>query len=791
MKLTKIFAALCACAAGTLAHAFGGSADGGGVHASVPSTVPVEISETALLRGRQDFGETRLDASVEGNPLRIAGTAYAHGIGTHATSMIPLDVPPEGSFGGKDMRAARLLGACGIDDEAGAGGDGAEFRVLSGTEVLWSSGVMRRGEPAKRFSVEIPRHAKKLYLLALAGGNDVCDHADWADLKWESDFFGRLGAAGHSLDAREFGLVPDESGKDRTAAFRRALNAARDRLAREIVLEKGTYHFYAEEGLEVSLWISNHDQQETLRVAIPLVDQHGLKIRGNGSTFIFHGKCLPVLVMDSSRVTLEGVSLDFARPLFSEAEILGFRDGGTVVSIDRTAFPYEIRDGKIFFLGENYPRQTVNSATAFRSGTKRIVARTSDIACGNAAEALPDGNVLLRHDFSKDGEGAAPGDVLTLRSWWRPAPACVIYRAKDTTLRDVAIHASFGMALLAQRAENVSVAGTRGAEAKTSGVFPRAATGRVHSSGADATHFSNVKGRVVVENSFFETMLDDAINVHSTCLQIEEIPAPDTLRCRYRHPQAIGFEIFEPGENLRFIAGRTLENGDVVRVKSARRVSPTEAVVRLDGNVPAGVRPGDAVENADFQPEVVFRGNVVQNNRARAALFTTPKKVTAENNVFRDVAGSAILLAGDAQGWFESGACEDVVVRGNVFENCLTSRFQFTEAIVSIFPEVRDLAAQKKFYHRNVVIEGNEFRTFDVPLLFAVSTENLRFADNRVFYNRDHEGWGRRPFRFVRCRDVEIRGNAVAPAGTATPLPQPWTSADCDAEATTGLSFGE
>lgn len=790
MKLPKILSIFCAATAGTLVPAFGGNADGGAVPASFRRAVPVEISETALLRGRQDFGETRLDASVEGNPLRVAGTVFARGIGTHATSMIPLDVPPEGSFGA-DADAARLLGACGIDDEAGGRGDGAEFRVLSGTEVLWSSGVMRPGEPAKRFSVKIPRRAKKLYLLTLAGGNDVCDHADWTDLKWECGLSVRLGDAGHSLDAREFGLVPDESGKDRTAAFRKALNAARDRRAREIVLEKGEYHFHADAGLETSLWISNHDRQETLRVAIPLVDQHGLKIRGNGSTFIFHGKCLPVLVMDSSRVTLEGVSLDFARPLFSEAKILGFRDGGTIVSIDREAFPHEIRDGKLFFLGENYPPQTVNAATAFRAGTKRIVARTSDIACGNAAEALPDGNVLLRHDFSKDGEGAAPGDVLTLRSWWRPAPACVIYRAKDTTLRDVAIHASFGMALLAQRAENVTFAGTRGAEARASGVFPRAATGRAHSSGADATHFSNVKGRVVVENSFFETMLDDAINVHSTCLQIEEIPAPDTLRCRYRHHQAIGFEIFEPGENLRFIAGRTLENREVVRVKSARRVSPTEVLVRLDGIVPAGVKPGDAVENADFQPEVVFRGNVVRNNRARGALFTTPKKVVAENNVFRDVAGSAILLAGDAQGWFESGACEDVVIRGNRFVDNLTSVFQFTEALISIYPEVRDLAAQKRFYHRNVVIEDNDFDTFDVPLLFAISTENLRFVNNRVRYDANHAGWGRRPFRFLRCRDVEIRGNAVAPAGTATPLPQSWTPDDCDATLTENLRVGD
>ena len=788
MKLSKIFPILCAAAAGTLAPAFGGNADGGAVHASYCRTVTVEISETAPLRGRQDFGETRIDASVEGNPLRIAGTTFARGIGTHATSMIPLDVPPEGSFG-EDMRAARLLGACGIDDEAGGRGDGAEFRVLSGTEVLWSSGVMRPGEPAKRFSVKIPRHAEKLYLLTLAGGDDVCDHADWADLKWETRLFGRLGDGGDRLDARAFGLVPG-TGKDQTAALRKVLNAARDRRARELVLEKGEYHFFRENALELSFHISNHDQPAIHPVQIPLVDLRNLKIRGNGSTFVFHGQSLAVLFMDCENVTLEGVRLDYARPMYSEAKILGFENGKTIVSIDEKAFPYTIENGRLRFIGEGWTRG-VGSAIAFRAGSKNIVERTADIGFGGEAEKRADGTLALAKDFSEVGAGAAVGDTLTLRSWDRPHPACVIYRAKNTELRDVSIHSSFGMTLLAQRSENVRFVGSGKAEDKTAGVFPRPETGRVYSASADATHFSNVAGVVTVENAFFETMMDDAINVHSTCLGVEAVPAKNRIRCRFMHGQAVGFEVFMPGDTLRFIKGPTLEQGPEVKVAAVRKLSSRELLVTLAEDVPAGYGPGDAVENADFQCAVVFRGNVVRNNRARGALFTTPKKVVVENNVFRDVAGSAILLAGDAQGWYESGPCEDVVIRGNRFIDNLTSVFQFTEALISIYPEVRKLGEQKRFYHRNVVIEDNDFDTFDVPLLFAISTKNLRFVNNRVRYNANHAGWGRRPFRFLRCRDVEIRGNVVAPAGTATPLPQSWTPADCDATLTENLKIGD
>ncbi|MBQ7332100.1 MAG: right-handed parallel beta-helix repeat-containing protein, partial [Opitutales bacterium] len=158
--------------------------------------------------------------------------------------------------------------------------------------------------------------------------------------------------------------------------------------------------------------------------------------------------------------------------------------------------------------------------------------------------------------------------------------------------------------------------------------------------------------------------------------------------------------------------------------------------------------------------------------------------VVVEDNVFKNVAGSAILLAGDAQGWYESGACEDVVIRNNLFINNLTSRFQFTNAVISIYPEVRDLASQKRFYHRNIDISNNAFHTFDVPLLFAISTEKIKFTDNRIFYNADFKGWKQPPFHFRRCSDILIRGNKVADVGAPGLKPQSWSLKDCRLELT-------
>lgn len=98
-------------------------------------------------------------------------------------------------------------------------------------------------------------------------------------------------------------------------------------------------------------------------------------------------------------------------------------------------------------------------------------------------------------------------------------------------------------------------------------------------------------------------------------------------------------------------------------MKTAVKKNSAEMVITVEEPLPSSVRAGDAVENADFYPSVVFRNNIVRNNRARGSLFTTPERVLVEGNLFDHSSGSAILLAGDAQGWYESGACHEVVIR--------------------------------------------------------------------------------------------------------------------------------
>ena len=703
----------------------------------------------------QTYGELRENLSVDGKPLQIAGKIYQFGLGTHAVSEIPVSVPDG---------ALSFTGAVGVDDAQGTGKGDVIFRILSGNEELWASPVMKSGDPAVRFEVRVPFALhRKIYLQADDLGNNEYDHADWVGLDWKKGEQPTIPSPRVFL-GRELGLVPD-SKDDQSQNLLKAVQLLRENSGSTLKLDKGDYHFGPAGKMRRHFHISNHDQPVWQPVALPLVDLRNVTIDGQGSTFLFHGETQPVLIMDSEKITLKGLGIDYAIPHHSQGKVLAVTPDAYEVEVDPQKFPHEIRNGWFVFKGEGWEARDGGNGILFDGKTGAILAGTSDFGYKGKLTELGNGRYRIEKNLAS--AGVKPGDFITFRQGWgRPHPAVTIYRAKDTTLTDCIIHSSHGMGILAQRSENIHLSG--------GGVFPRKDSGRVFSTSADATHFSNCKGLILAENGLYEGMMDDAINVHATCLRIEEKLDAKTIRCRYMEGQAVGFETFLPGETLRFIQAKWLTPRSPCKVVSVRKTSTTELILGLDQSVPEDLGKGDAVENADWFPDVVFRGNTVRHNRARGSLFTTPKKVLVENNRFEAIAGSAILLAGDANGWYESGGCQDVLIRKNTFTNNLTSRFQFTEAIVSIYPTVPDLAGQTEYYHRNVRIEDNDFTTFDVPLVFAISTDGLSFRHNQVTYNRNFPGWNKPPFILRRCVSFVQDGNRATQDGK----PVIWTDKD-------------
>lgn len=533
-----------------------------------------------------------------------------------------------------------------------------------------------------------------------------------------------------------------------------------------VTFPKGRYDFYPDSAFVREYYISNHDQDNPKSVGFALENLQNVTIDGEGSKLVFHGRMIPFSLVNCENVTLKNFSVDFEIPAFRQLKVLEVnKEKNEMVAEIYPKGNHRIADNKLFAAGEGYENQLF-MAMAFRPD-KRLTYVRRDVGFNPSTiiERSPDTLVLNAWDQIPL---SSVGERFALRSWHRPTPGIFVSECTNTVLENVKVHYSEGMALLAQMSENITLDG-----------FSVCLKGdddpRYFTTQADATHFSGCKGVIISKNGLYEGMADDAINVHGTYLRVTRRLSDHTLQAQYMHPQAWGFLWGEIGDSIQFIESEKMELvGDafITTIKEIKAIDkPTEFGAKQFEITFSDALPQEisetgkfGIENLTWTPEVIFSNNIVRNNRARGALFSTPKRVICENNTFDHTHGTAILLCGDCNGWFETGACKDVVIRNNTFINALTATYQFTNAVISIYPEIPNLKDQQEFFHSGIVIENNTFEMFDRPLVYAKSTDGLIFRNNTITHNTDFEPfhWNTSPFFFEKVANVTIENNSFA-----------------------------
>lgn len=525
---------------------------------------------------------------------------------------------------------------------------------------------------------------------------------------------------------------------------------------------EGRYEFHEKGAAVREYYISNHDQTNPKKVGIALEDMKNLTLDGQGSEFVFHGRMLPVSLLRSENCLLKNFSIDFENPHIAQVKIVENDPQDGIVFEPAPWVDYRIAKDSIFeAYGEGWTMRH-SWGIAFDGDTKHLVYNTSDIGCPTkgASEVAPR---RIHAPGWKDAR-LVPGTVVAMRGWGRPTPGIFLSHDVNTTIENVKVHYAEGMGLLAQLCENITL--------EKFGVCLKGdADPRYFTTQADATHFSGCKGKIVSCNGLYEGMMDDAINVHGTYLKVVKRVDDRTLVGRYMHGQSWGFEWGCPGDEVQFIRSNTMElvgkQNKIISIRpydKEQTEGAREFLITFQEPVDQVIneQSGFGIENLTWTPEVLFSGNVIRNNRARGSLFSTPRKTIVENNLFDHTSGAAILLCGDCNGWFETGACRHVIIRKNRFVNALTNLFQFTNAVISIYPEIPDLKGQQQYFHGGpeggIVIEDNEFETFDAPILYAKSVDGLVFRNNTIKLHTEYKPFhpNRNRFWLERVTNVTI-----------------------------------
>ena len=592
-------------------------------------------------------------------------------------------------------------------------------------------------------------------------------------------------------DAASYGIVPNTDA-DVAGLVEQMLAQVKAEAAGKAVTIRfapGKYNFYPESAAHREYYISNHDQHKDRAVGIAIEGFTELTLDGCGADFIFHGRMLPVSVVGTTQCTLCNFSVDFATPHIAQAEVIANdAEQGITFRVAPWVNARVTENGAFEHYGEGWAHRP-GWGIPFDPTTRHILYKTGDIGTPVHQVTKIDERTFLAPAW-KDSR-LTVGTIVAMRSYERPSPGVFVSHATDTRFENVQVHYAEGMGLLAQMSEDITLDGfsvcLRGDD------DPRYFTTQ-----ADATHFSGCKGKITSVNGLYEAMMDDAINVHGTYLKVMERIDDYTVKGRYMHGQAWGFDWGYVGDEVQFVRSNTMElvgsphptspMGEESRMKNEIFVTKIENISIVDQSSPLGgsvggcshgakefiIRFADAlpaeisaaegygIENLTWTPEVYFADNTIRNNRARGTLFSTPKRTVVEDNLFDHTSGTAILLCGDCNGWYETGACRDVLIRRNRFINSLTCMFQFTNAVISIYPEIPNLNAQKEYFHggkKNAIrIVNNEFESFDHPLLYAKSIDGLLWKGNTIRHNEDYAPfhWNNSSVLLERATNVKI-----------------------------------
>ena len=424
----------------------------------------------------------------------------------------------------------------------------------------------------------------------------------------------------------------------------------------------GTHFLQLDHPTSVAIFSTNSMHTEAPKpVGIFFRRMKHVRVAGDGSdkTLILYGKRVVQLFHDHAEdVQWSGVALDIKRPPMSEFRVLNSHDNEATIQMAEGS-DYKVENNRLRWVGDCGTTSWLS--LDLKSGALK---RCNAPDRWNEAVALDMTDRKVQLTFP-EGAKALPANFQYINSWsGRDRLGVLNDRCKDIVFRDCRFHALAGMGLLSQFTENLTYDHVQ--------VGPPPGTMRTCAAIQDIIHCANCRGLIRVESCDLAGMQDDAMNFHGIYLGITGKPSDHQLELTFRHRETYGFAPCQPGDELELTSPKNLRGYPGVphlKVVAVKQINPKVWVVTLDGLAP-DYKAGDVVDNVSWHPDLIIRNNYIHQDSVRGALITARGKVIVEGNTFENCAMPGILVAGDAHGYYESGAVRDLLITNNRFINC-------------------------------------------------------------------------------------------------------------------------
>lgn len=541
-----------------------------------------------------------------------------------------------------------------------------------------------------------------------------------------------------SINLKDFDI---ENSSDATPVVVEAIKKCKKDGIKKLEFPKGTYHFYPTFAPDRYCAITNNDNG-LKRTAFPIIDFDGFEVDGNGSEFIFHGKMIPFIIEGSKNIKVKNLSINWDIPFCLEGDVIAINQAGKTfdikvktpykvsddhlyLSLEREDSPYERKYGFAFAKGEKYD-QIVGQNIIWNPETMaplhdHVKFSGFDVNQFPAKEIEP-GIVRLTTRYP---QVPPVGTVFCSKGEYlynRTSPAFRLFKSQNLVFNNINVHHAGAMGLIAERCENIMLDGFN--------VVLKEGEGRMVTTTADATHFCNCKGEVIIRNCTFENMLDDATNIHGTYVRINKILDDYRVAVETYHPHQNDYVFGEAGDSVRIVNNSLIPTSRNLMLTNVERINEKISILTFNESVKGNVEKYYGIENISWYPTALLENNIVRNNRARSFLISVPRKVIVRNNYFSSQMAS-LLISGDLGLWNESGPCDSLIIENNKFQDCVYGG-NGAQSVIMIVPEYdKELDIQGK-YSKNIIIRNNTINTFDASILWAVSVDGLIFESNQI-----------------------------------------------------------
>ena len=459
----------------------------------------------------------------------------------------------------------------------------------------------------------------------------------------------------------------------------------------------------------------------------------------HGARLILHGKIQPFTIDECENVTIRNVAVEYARSPYTEFRIIS--NSHNKMRMKRLPrFECKIENGSIVPYGDDWENRNLNCGNMFmqvfdsETGEGRgllvcvigddIVESSTPPAFVHRYKAVEEeGDVVLSGDFPDYWDSSM---TAVLAHEGRDVSSIQICRSKNICIENYRIINGQGMGIQGMYNEGIYISGLRLTRDEIShGIV---------TNGADAVHLVATKGQISIDDSIFEGMIDDALNVHSVYLEAEKISGDRVrLLCHpERHMIRANFKILDVGDSILIHTGNTMEEKGKAVVKSYDIIDADHIDIEIDKAT--GVERGDYFENLSTQPELTIRNCVFRKANSHLRIQTRGKTVISKCDI-----SLPLMLTGDTNYWQESSPVNDITITG--------CNFHGDRGYIRICPEF-DNVEKAPYYHRNICVSDSVFEREIIMEAFA--------ADNiRVDSCRSSEG--------VPCLKLKDCGTVFTP----------------------------